>query len=216
MPQDTRRKGRMPIPFGIVSDIDLDRLQAVEEERALVERAKADPQAFEELYTRYYGRIFAFAYRRVQSRELAEDITADVFMKALGGLAKFTWQGVSFSAWLYRIANNRITDQFRRGGRPGRVSVAVEDVKTLVDERPLPEDRILAALRRAEVEEALGKLSEQDQLVVTLTFFEELSSAEVAVLMGISVNLVYVRLHRALKRMRRVLGQDSAIFSSKG
>lgn len=203
----------MPISYGVFSDTDGDlaRLQAVEEERALVERAKADPAAFEELYTRYYGRIFAFVYRRVQTRELAEDITSDVFMKALGGLPRFTWQGVNFSAWLYRIANNRITDQFRRGGRAGRISVAVEDVKTLVDERPLPEDRILATLRRAEVEEAIGKLSEQDQLVVTLTFYEELSSAEIAAVMGISVNLVYVRLHRALKRMRKVLGEEAGL-----
>ena len=196
-------------PIGAYTDsaAELARLQAVEEERVLVERAKGDTAAFEELYTRYYGRIFAFVYRRVQARELAEDITADVFMKALNGLPKFQWQGVSFSAWLYRIANNRITDQFRRSGK-GRVAVAVEDVKTLVDERPLPEDKILAAIRRAEVEEAIGKLSDQDQLVVTLTFYDELSSAEIANVMGISVNLVYVRLHRALKRMRRVLGDD--------
>jgi len=202
----------MASPFGAFTDTEaeLARLQSVEEERVLVERAKADTQAFEELYTRYYGRIFAFVYRRVQARELAEDITADVFMKALNGLPKFQWQGVSFSAWLYRIANNRITDQFRRAGK-GRVAVAVEDVKTLVDERPLPEDKILAALRRAEVEEAIGKLSDQDQLVVTLTFYEELSSAEISAVMGISVNLVYVRLHRALKRMRKVLGEDSLL-----
>ena len=201
----------MASPIGAFTQADeLARLQAVEEERVLVERAKADTQAFEELYTRYYGRIFAFVYRRVQARELAEDITADVFMKALNGLPKFQWQGVSFSAWLYRIANNRITDQFRRSGK-GRVAVAVEDVKTLVDERPLPEDKILAALRRAEVEEAIGKLSEQDQLVVTLTFYEELSSAEIAGVMNISVNLVYVRLHRALKRMRKALGDDSLV-----
>jgi RNA polymerase sigma-70 factor (ECF subfamily) len=201
----------MPIPFGAVgeSDSDIARLQAVEEERSLVERAKHDPEAFEELYTRYYSRIYAFVYRRVQSRESAEDITSDVFMKALAGLPKFTWQGVSFSAWLYRIANNRITDQFRRGGRSGRTSVAVEEIHTLVDERPLPDDRILATLRRAEVEEAIGKLSDQDQLVVTLTFYEELSSAEIADIMGISVNLVYVRLHRALKRMKRVLGKEA-------
>lgn len=199
-------------PFGAYSgtESDLARLQAVEEERELVERAKADVAAFEDLYIRYYGRIFAFVYRRVQARELAEDITADVFMKALNGLPKFQWQGVSFSAWLYRIANNRITDQFRRSGK-GRVAVAVEDVKTLVDERPLPEDRILAAIRRAEVEEAIGKLSEQDQLVVTLTFYDELSSSEIAEVMGISVNLVYVRLHRALKRMRKVLGDESHV-----
>ena len=113
------------------------------------------------------------------------------------------------SAWLYRIANNRITDHFRRKGLSGKGSLPIDEVKTLVDERPLPEDRILAALRRAEVEEAIGKLSDADQLVITLIFYEELGSSEVAGVMGISTNLVYVRLHRALKRMRRVLGDGA-------
>lgn len=200
------------IAFGTFSDTttdaDVAKARAAEEERELVERAKFDPVAFEELYTRYYGRIFAFAYRRLRTRELAEDVTADVFMKALDALPRFKWQGVSVSAWLYRIANNRITDHFRRKGLSGKGSLPIDEVKTLVDERPLPEDRILAALRRAEVEEAIGKLSDQDQLVITLIFYEELSSSEVAEVMGISTNLVYVRLHRALKRMRRVLGRD--------
>jgi len=201
------------IGFGAFSDTETDgaRAQAAEEERALVERAKADPEAFEELYGRYYNRIFAFAYRRLRTRELAEDVTADVFMKALDALPRFTWQGVSVSAWLYRIANNRITDHFRRKGLSGKGVLAIDEVKTLVDERPLPEDRILASLRRAEVEEAIGKLSAQDQLVITLIFYEELASSEVAEVMGISTNLVYVRLHRALKRMRRVLGRDGVL-----
>ena len=201
------------IGFGAYSDADADvaRTQAAEEERALVERAKSDPDAFEELYSRYYSRIFAFAYRRLRTRELAEDVTADVFMKALDALPRFTWQGVSVSAWLYRIANNRITDHFRRKGLSGKGVLPIEEVKTLVDERPLPEDRILAALRRAEVEEAIGKLSDQDQLVITLIFYEELTSSEVGEVMGISTNLVYVRLHRALKRMRRALGRDGAL-----
>jgi RNA polymerase sigma-70 factor (ECF subfamily) len=201
------------IGFGAFADTetDLARARAAEEERELVERAKGDPEAFEELYGRYYGRIFAFAYRRLRSRELAEDVTADVFMKALDALPRFTWQGVSVSAWFYRIANNRITDHFRRKGQSGKGMVGIDEVKTLVDERPLPEDRILAALRRAEVEEAIGLLSEQDQLVITLIFYEELSSSEVAAVMGISTNLVYVRLHRALKRMRRVLEREGAL-----
>jgi RNA polymerase sigma-70 factor (ECF subfamily) len=201
------------IAFGAFSDTDADlaRTRATEEERELVERAKADPEAFEELYGRYYSRIFAFAYRRLRSRELAEDVTSDVFMKALDALPRFTWQGVSVSAWLYRIANNRITDHFRRKGQSGKGVLAIDDVKTLVDERPLPEDRILAALRRAEVEEAIARLSEQDQLVITLIFYEELSSSEVGSVMGISTNLVYVRLHRALKRMRRALERDGAL-----
>ena len=131
-------------------------------------------------------------------------------MKALDALPRFTWQGVSVSAWLYRIANNRITDHFRRKGQSGKGVLNIDDVKTLVDERPLAEDRILASLRRREVEEAISKLSDQDQLVVTLIFYEELSSPEVAQVMGISTNLVYVRLHRALKRMRRVLEREGA------
>jgi RNA polymerase sigma-70 factor (ECF subfamily) len=201
------------IGFGAFSETetDLARARASEEERELVERAKSDPEAFEELYSRYYGRIFAFAYRRLRTRELAEDVTADVFMKALDALPRFTWQGVSVSAWLYRIANNRITDHFRRKGQSGKGVLAIDDVKTLVDERPLPEDRILAALRRAEVEEAIGRLSDQDQLVITLIFYEELSSSEVAEVMRISTNLVYVRLHRALKRMRRALEREGAL-----
>jgi RNA polymerase sigma-70 factor (ECF subfamily) len=201
------------IGFGAFSETetDLARARATEEERELVERAKSDPEAFEELYSRYYGRLFAFAYRRLRSRELAEDVTADVFMKALDALPRFTWQGVSVSAWLYRIANNRITDHFRRKGQSGKGMLAIDEVKTLVDERPLPEDRILATLRRAEVEEAIGLLSDQDQLVITLIFYEELSSSEVAKVMGISTNLVYVRLHRALKRMRRVLEREGAL-----
>jgi RNA polymerase sigma-70 factor, ECF subfamily len=201
------------IGFGAFSETetDLARARAAEEERELVERAKSDPDAFEELYSRYYGRIFAFAYRRLRVRELAEDVTADVFMKALDALPRFTWQGVSVSAWLYRIANNRITDHFRRKGQSGKGVLAIDEVKTLVDERPLPEDRILATLRRAEVEEAIARLSEQDQLVITLIFYEELSSSEVAEVMRISTNLVYVRLHRALKRMRRALERDGAL-----
>lgn len=194
--------------FSDAADADVAKARAAEEERELVERAKFDPLAFEELYGRYYSRIFAFAYRRLRTRELAEDVTADVFMKALDALPRFKWQGVSVSAWLYRIANNRITDHFRRKGLSGKGVLPIDEVKTLVDERPLPEDRILAALRRAEVEEAIGKLSDQDQLVITLIFYEELTSSEVAEVMGISTNLVYVRLHRALKRMRRVLGSD--------
>jgi RNA polymerase sigma-70 factor (ECF subfamily) len=201
----------MPLEAISNTAADLDRLQAAEEEYQLVERAKVEPAAFEELYDRYYSRIYAFCYRRLHTRELAEDVTADVFMKALDALPKYKWRGVSFSAWLYRIANNRITDHFRRTAHPGRTSVAVEEVKVLVDERPLPEDRILASLRRAEVEAAISKLSEQDQLVVTLTFYEERSSSEVAEAMGISTNLVYVRLHRALKRLKRVLGREAGV-----
>ena len=138
------------IRFGAFTDTqtDLVRAQAAEEERALIERAKSQSDAFEELYTRYYGKIFSFAYRRLHSRELAEDITADVFMKALDALPRFTWQGVSVSAWLYRIANNRITDHFRRKGQSGKGVLNIDDVKTLVDERPLA-DLEDAALRQS-------------------------------------------------------------------
>lgn len=89
----------------------------LEREEALVERAKCDPEAFGELYDRYYGRIFGYVLKRTASIDVAQDVTSEVFFKALKNLGRSRWRGVPFSAWLYRIASNEIANAFRRGKR---------------------------------------------------------------------------------------------------
>src|SRR5438094_4122198 len=85
------------------------------EERLLVEAAQKDPSRFGELYESNFERVYAFVARRVRGRALAEDLTADVFHKALANLSRFDWRGIPFAAWLLRIASNVIADEWRRG-----------------------------------------------------------------------------------------------------
>ena len=88
-----------------------------DDERLLIEAAKADPQRFAELYERNFDRVYAFAARRTSSRGEAEDLTAEVFHHALANLGRFEWRGIPFAAWLLQIARNSLADRWQRTAR---------------------------------------------------------------------------------------------------
>jgi RNA polymerase sigma-70 factor, ECF subfamily len=168
------------------------------EEERLVERAQQDPQAFGVLYDRYVDRIFTFAWRQTADEALAKDVTATTFEKALRHLRRYQWQGNSFCAWLYRIARNEISQHYRRQ----RFLAPLRGwlLSDLNVEKSVQRQERKDALHRA-----LARLSPADREVINLRFFEELTSAEVAEILGCSSANVYVRLHRALGRLRREL-----------
>jgi RNA polymerase sigma-70 factor, ECF subfamily len=87
------------------------------EERLLVEAAQKNPGRFIELYERNFERVYAFVMRRVRDRDVAEDLTSEVFHKALAHLPGFDWRGVPFAAWLIRIATNLVNDHWKRTAR---------------------------------------------------------------------------------------------------
>src|SRR5215831_421557 len=86
----------------------------MEQERLLIEAAQKDPGRFAELYEANFERVYAFIVRRVQGRDEAEDLTAEVFHHALANLPRFEWRGVPFAVWLFRIASNAIADAWKR------------------------------------------------------------------------------------------------------
>ncbi len=166
------------------------------DERELVAQAQHDPHAFGLLYDRYVDRIYAFAYRQAGDEALAADITSATFEQALRHLRDYRWQGSSFGAWLYRIARNELLQHYRRERflRPLTCWHAGDAVVERVVE---------TAEQRDELHCALARLSRPDREVLALRFFEELSSREVAVVLGISTAQVYLRVHRALRRLRK-------------
>src|SRR5947208_8067743 len=91
------------------------------EERRLVEAAQRDTARFGDVYERYFEIVYAFVARRVRNRTEAEDLTAEVFRKALQSLPRFKWTGAPFAAWLFRIASNMIADRAKRAAREGHV-----------------------------------------------------------------------------------------------
>lgn len=86
-------------------------------ERQLIEAAQKDRRRFAELYEQNFERVYAFVARRVRERAVAEDLTSEVFHRALETLPRYEWRGVPFAAWLLRIARNAVNDHWQRAGR---------------------------------------------------------------------------------------------------
>ncbi|MCL4870370.1 MAG: sigma-70 family RNA polymerase sigma factor [Anaerolineae bacterium] len=177
------------------------------EEERLVEQAKEDPEAFGRLYDRYIDQIHTYIFRQINDDALAQDITAAAFEKALRNLHRYHWQGVSFAAWLYRIARNEMIQRLRRERflaplRGWMLSSLNVEKTTEIREQ------------QNHVQQAIKKLPSRDREVIILRFYEELSSAEVAEVLGCSTANVYVRLHRALTRLRQELATDSTTVTN--
>ncbi|MBI3943836.1 MAG: sigma-70 family RNA polymerase sigma factor [Chloroflexi bacterium] len=176
------------------------------DEEELIRRAKAyEADAFTEIYDRYYQSIFTYIYYRVDDTLVAEDLAADVFVKALDAIHSFTFRGVPFSAWLYRIAGNLVIDHFRR--RPNAVVGLDESFVARGD--GLHED-VERRLTREELRLALKNLTEEQQQVVVLKFVDGLSNAEVAEVMGKSEGAIKALQHRAVVALGRIMGANGS------
>ena len=170
---------------------------STDDDRSLVEAAKADPSRFAELYDRHVDRIYAFVVRRVSDRAAAEDITSEVFEKALAQLRQFEWRGAPFSAWLFRIAANAIADHWRKEGRREE-GVAIPDVHETEDIE-----------RRVALTQLVERLPEAQQQVIGMRFGEGWSIRDIAVALGRSEGAVKQLQLRALERLRKEMGGDA-------
>ena len=164
----------------------------------LVERAKRDPRHFGALYDRHFQRVYRFVYSRVGEQIAAEDVTSEVFMKALKALPRYQYTGRPFAAWLYQIAVNAITDRFRTLSP----SQTIDDFRNLPVAGPSLDD---LAAHRDEVGriwalvEALPALQ---RTALVLKFREDLKIGEIAVVMHKSPGAVKLLIHRGIARLR--------------
>ena len=171
------------------------------EERELVERAKEDPDAFGALYDRYFPQIYRFAYSRVRDQSLAEDVTSEVFFKALRNIKRYTYAGHPFSSWLYQITLNVVADHYR--GQHGEVEL--EEGASLPSGAPSVDDEVVRRDRSRRVWSAIDQLPRHQRAAMVLKFGEDKKIEEIAQIMGKSAGAVKLLLHRAVERLRREL-----------
>ncbi len=179
----------------------------VTRERALIEDAKSDPQAFGVLYDAYYTKILGYILRRTANVQAAEDITSEVFFAALRNISKFRWQGVPFSAWLYRIANNKTANYFTRNRNN---HIYLDDISELeLGSSPSIEEEIFKAeaeIKKHEqylaLQENIRKLDIKYQEVISLRFFENKQLSEISAILGKREGTVKSLLHRGLEKLR--------------
>jgi RNA polymerase sigma-70 factor, ECF subfamily len=171
------------------------------EERDLVERAKEDPDAFGVLYDRYFPQIYRFAYSRVRDQSLAEDVTSEVFFKALRNISRYTYSGHPFSSWLYQITLNAVADHYR--GQRGEVEL--EESADLPSTAPSVVDEVVRRDRSRRIWSAIDQLPRHQRAAMVLKFGEDKKIEEIAQIMGKSAGAVKLLLHRGVERLRREL-----------
>lgn len=155
-----------------------------------------DPVDVDSIYRAHVRPLYAFIYSRVGNREAAEDLTSDVFVKALGHLDTGR-QEASIAAWLYRVARNAVTDYWRAAGRAQ--VIALDDAR-LARTTPSAPDVPRQEQNEARARAVLDRLPENYRRVLSFRLLEGLSVAEAASAMGTSEANVKVLQHRALKR----------------
>ena len=177
------------------------------DERRLVEAAQQDRACFGDVYERYFELVYGYVARRVQDRAATEDLTSEVFRKALASLDRFKWTGAPFGAWLLRIASNLIADRFKRQAKDGvRVdtSFLTAGLAPGVDASAKQSQQVQLedAERRAWVIRKVDELPDDQRRVVRMRFAEEKSITEIAVELGRSEGAVKQLQFRALQNLR--------------
>jgi RNA polymerase sigma-70 factor, ECF subfamily len=179
------------------------------EERRLVEAAQRDTACFGDLYEHYFELVYAYVVRRMRDRNEAEDLTAEVFHKALRSLPRFKWTGAPFAAWLFRIASNMIVDRAQPAAREGNVaSEKLETSRTagrLTRNEQAPQVDLEQSERSAALFQSVDQLAEDQRQVLVMRFAEEKSIREIAEALGRSEGAVKQLQFRALEKLRREL-----------
>lgn len=179
-------------------------------ERLLVEAAQADPSRFAELYELHFDKIYAFVARRLRNRDLAEDLTAEIFHKALANLPRFQWRGAPFATWLFRIASNVIADRFKSMANEIVVSEDTMSDSSPNSSRNQISDQLLEEVeRRAQLFRLVRQLPDDQRLVIGMRFAEEKSIREIAKHLGRSEGAIKQLQFRGLQNLRAQLGEKN-------
>lgn len=189
-----------------------------EDEKSLIKRARRrDEAAISELYHRNVDSIYRYMVHRLGDVATAEDLTAEVFLRALESIESYTDTGFPFSAWLFKIARARVIDHWRHQRRHPQVELdeAMPDEPggaSLPSGGPFPNDRPNGGLEsreaNAKLNRALRLLSDEQQQVIVLKFYIGLSANEIAHIMNKTEGAIKALQHRGLAALGRIVEQS--------
>ena len=181
-----RRPAQEPVPQGL-------------DEHVLVQAAQSDPAKFDALYELHFERIYYFLARRVRDRATAEDLTSEVFHKALANLPNYEWRGAPFAAWLFRIAANALADQYKRAAREIPSS---DDTKNPDAHPDLSSPDLEAIDYHARLFRLVDNLPAVQQRVIRERFVEQRTIREIATRMEKTEGAIKQLQFRALQTLR--------------
>jgi RNA polymerase sigma-70 factor (ECF subfamily) len=174
-----------------------------DEEKRLIERAKRDPREFGALYDRHFQQIYRFVYSRVREQTAAEDVTSEVFIKALKAMPRYQETGRPFAAWLYQIAVNAVADRYRTL----KPTHALDDFHDLSVGGPAIEEQAAQRDEIRRIWRLVEELPLQQRTALVLKFQEDMKIEDIAVAMGKTPGAIKLLIHRGVSRLREEAGE---------
>ena len=171
---------------------------AIELEHDIVEKAKNNARDFAPIYKKYHAPILQFVYLRLDDKDLAIDITQQVFLKAIENLQKYEFRGLPFSSWLYRIAINELNQLFRKNKKMRTINLNESITSDLIHEM---EDEEFA-LHKERLATILKKISAAEFQLIEMRFFEKRPFVEIGELLDITENNAKVKTYRAIQKLK--------------
>jgi RNA polymerase sigma-70 factor (ECF subfamily) len=171
----------------------------LEQERELVCKAQKNLNDFVPLYEYYLPKIYRYISFKIRDQQAVEDIVAQVFCDALEHLSSFQWRGISFGAWLYKIAYHMVMDYYKKP-----VVQPFSDESNIPHQQDLVEE-INSSWSLEKVYEALKTLPEISQQIVTLRIAEGLSHQEIGFIIGKSADSTKVYYSKAIQQLRKII-----------
>jgi RNA polymerase sigma-70 factor (ECF subfamily) len=174
-------------------------VEQLRDEFHLVEAAKADAKNFKPLYEKHYEAVFRFLYQRLDDKDQAFDLCSQVFLKAMTKLDQYTFRGLPFSAWLFRIARNELNQLFRHNSSLRTVNVDTEGLSIMMEE--MEEDHLEKYRNR--MIDAVARLDEGSLQLIEMRYFEKRAFKEIAEILDITENNAKVKLYRTLDKLKK-------------
>lgn len=174
-------------------------------EEEVIKKSQANPADFKPLYEQYFRKIFLFILHRVGDKEITADLCSQVFLKALTNISRYSFKGLPFSAWLYRIAINECNDLFRKQKRVRMVILDDQIANSLYEE--IVNNKETKEERMEKLTAAFERLKPDELHLIELRYMENRPFTEVADILGITENNAKVRTYRILDKMRQLLAK---------
>lgn len=165
--------------------------------KLIVRAQNGDSEAFGEIYSLFLRRIFRFINFSVNDYELSQDLTQNTFLKAWRSINRFSVKKGSFQAFLFTIARNSVIDWYRKRKELPLKDVAEPASLVNVEEKVIRDEENLAVHR------SISKLNFFEREIVTLRYFEDLTFAEIAKVVGKREGAIRVRVYRVIKNLKR-------------
>ena len=175
-------------------------MKRAENEPGAGKAIRHNTEVFAGLYEQYMPMVFRYINYRVGKIHLAEDLTSTVFEKALTKFESYSADKASFSTWIFTIARNTLIDHFRVSSK--RKTIPIEEMPETSNREDSPENDVIHKEELNHLKVCMGRLSQQEQEIISLKFGAEITNRQIARMLGLSESNVGTIIYRAVKKLR--------------